>query len=58
MAGQERAAGAAEAARAELQREFGVTTAADAKLLAAQLEHDLEDEAGRVRAALERTGAQ
>ena len=58
VASREQAAGRAAAAREDLQREFGVSTAADAKLLAAQLERDVEAEAGRVRAALERTGAQ
>lgn len=56
VAGQERAVGAAEAARAELQREFGVTTAADAALLDSQLEREVEAEAAAVRTALERAG--
>lgn len=57
-ASQQQATGRADAAREELQQEFGVSTVADAKLLAAQLERDVEAEAARVRAALERTGAQ
>lgn len=58
VAGREHAAGRASAAREDLQREFGVSTAEDAALLAAQLEAQVEAEAARVREALERAGTQ
>lgn len=58
VAGKDQAAGRATVLREELEREFGVSTAADAALLEAQLEAQVTAEAGRVRTALERAGAQ
>jgi hypothetical protein len=58
VAGREQAAGRAAAAGEDLQREFGISSAADAALLATQLEAQVAAEAAAVRTALERAGAQ
>ena len=54
----EQKTGRAAAARDDLQREFGISTVADAALLDAQLEAQVAAEAAAVRTALEKAGAQ
>jgi hypothetical protein len=58
VSGLEQARGRAAATQEDLQHEFGVTTVADAALLDKRLEAQVEAEAGLVREALERAGAQ
>lgn len=58
VAGLEQSRGRVDAAREELQAEFGVPTLEEAAALAEQIEREVAAEAAAVRAALERAGTQ
>jgi hypothetical protein len=56
VASLQQAQGYAQGARGELLAEFGVSTVQEAERLAADMEHELDQEAAAVRAALEGAG--